>query len=147
MVTDERKHIRELGLRRIVRARARKQPGRGVRVFEVPPLNFEANEYFELIDWHLCTIREPPALRSLSDFDLQRFIHNVTTTAVTFPCFPSHTQAVERCDRQIISGVLAVTEASKAVIGHEARDGFIKARNAARVIMLTFNTKRENRTQ
>lgn len=138
MITDERKHIRELGLRRIMKARTSEQRGRGVRVFEVPPLNFEATDYFELIDWQLCAITEPPILKSLSDDDLQRFIHNGTTTAVTFSRFPSHTQAVERC-------VKAVTEASKAVIGHAARDGFIRARNVARVIMPTFNTKSEYR--
>ena len=105
MVTDERKHIRELGLRRIMRARASQQQGHGIRVFEVPPLNFEGTDYFELIDWQLCIITEPLVLRSLSDDDLHRFIHNGTTTAVTFPRLPSHTQAVERCVKAVTEGL------------------------------------------
>ena len=50
MLTDERPHIRELGLRRIMRARASKTRLRGVRCFEVSPFNFNAEEYFEMID-------------------------------------------------------------------------------------------------
>ena len=55
-----------------------------------------------------------------------------------FSRFPCHTQAVERC-------VKAVTEASLAVVGQEARDGFIRARINARAILPTFETKGEYR--
>ena len=64
MITDERKHVRELGLRRIMRARSSKQPERGVRIFDIPPFNFEAADYIDLIDWQLCTLTDPPVLKS-----------------------------------------------------------------------------------
>jgi len=90
-------------------------------------LKFEATDYFELIDWQLCTIgsiAESPALRSWSGDNLQIFIDNSATADVSFPRFPStHTQAVEKCIR-------ALPEASKTVIRHEARDGVIRARDS-----------------
>jgi hypothetical protein len=140
MITDNRKHIRELGLRRIMRARASKQSTNEVRIFKVPPFNFDAKDYEELIDWQSCTVTEPPVIKSMSDEDLQGFINNGETPVIEFPRFPCHTQAVERC-------VKAVTEASRLVIGHESRDGFIRARNTVRLIIPTFNSKSEYHTQ
>jgi hypothetical protein len=140
MITDDRKHVRELGVRRIMRARANVQLQHHIRVFEVPPLNFDARDYIELIDWRACSLSEPPATKSLSDDDLEGFVRSGETPVIQFPRFPCHTQAVERC-------VKAVTEASRAVIGQEARDGFIRARNKARMMMPTFNTKSEYRAQ
>jgi hypothetical protein len=49
---------------------------------------------------------------------------------------PCHTQAVERC-------VKLVTEASAAVCGTAARDGFIRVRNEARKKMPKFDTKND----
>jgi len=44
MMTDDRPHIRELTLRRILKARD--QPIRkGVRQFTVPPINFDCTDY------------------------------------------------------------------------------------------------------
>lgn len=139
MLTDERQAIRELGLRRIMRARASKTRLRVVRYFEVPPLNFDAAEYIDMIDWKNCVVTEPPVTKSLSDAELETLVRSKETPVVEFPRFPSHTQAVERC-------VKGVTEASIAVMGQEARDGFIRARINARAIMPTFETKSEYRT-
>ena len=62
MLTDERKHIRELGLRRILKARTIvKLPKRttkkrkstkttAIREFAIPKLNFEATDYVDLIN-------------------------------------------------------------------------------------------------
>lgn len=50
--------------------------------------------------------------------------------------FMCHTQAVERA-------VKLVTDASTAVCGESARDGFIRARIESRAIMPSFNTKKE----
>ncbi|CAH1110847.1 unnamed protein product [Psylliodes chrysocephalus] len=57
MLADERKHIRELAVRRILKARNKPE---GVRVFRIPNLNFEAQDYIDLIKWAECTITEPP---------------------------------------------------------------------------------------
>jgi hypothetical protein len=88
-----------------------------------------------MIDWQNCVITEPPATKSLSDEELESLVRSEETPVVQFPRFPCHTQAVERC-------VKAVTEASIAVMGQEARDGFIRARINARAIMPTFETKK-----
>ena len=46
VITDHRSHIRELGLRRVMKARAA-QPNAKIRKFEIPAnLNFDAVEYF-----------------------------------------------------------------------------------------------------
>ena len=136
MLTDDRPHIRKLGLRRIMRARASGTSLHGVRIFEVPPFNFDAEDYIDMIDWQKCVVTEPPVTKSISDEDLKSLVDNEETAVVEFQRFPCHTQAVERC-------VKAVTEASVAVMGQEARDGFIQARINARAIMPTFDTKSE----
>ena len=149
MLTDERKHIRELGLRRILKARTIvKLPKRttkkrkstkttAIREFAIPKLNFEATDYVDLINWQECNITEPPLTKHISDEDLKLLVGSGEATPVLdFPQFPCHTQAVERC-------VKLVTEASAAVCGAPARDGFIRARLEARRIMPLFDTKRQ----
>lgn len=49
MLTDTQKHIRELGARRILKART--DPGIELRLFQVPDLNLDAVSYVDLIDW------------------------------------------------------------------------------------------------
>jgi hypothetical protein len=44
MITDERPHLRELGLRRIMKARSHVSANK-IRRFRVPPLNLDATEY------------------------------------------------------------------------------------------------------
>ena len=134
MITDSRQHIRELGLKRIMHARASKKPREGIRMFQVPVLNFEANDYIDLINWKSSHITEPPVTNYITDDDLKLLIHSTEVPVITYPCFPCHTQAVERCVR-------AVTESVIAVVGEQARDGFIRSRNAARKIMPVFETK------
>ncbi|GBN35447.1 hypothetical protein AVEN_275759-1 [Araneus ventricosus] len=47
MITENRRFIRELGLRRIMAVIARKSIG--LRMFTIPDFNFEAEDYHELI--------------------------------------------------------------------------------------------------
>ena len=131
MITDDQQHVRELGLRRTLSARSSTTTTSEVRVFEVPPLNFQAEDYIDLINWQDCIITEPPFTKTVTDDDLQNFISNRDSPAIDFPRYPCHTQAVERC-------VKSVTE--------HARDGFIRSRIKARAIMPTFETKKEYRT-
>lgn len=72
MITDEKKNIRELGYRRILKARGEANKDQ-LRQFAVPTLNFEAEEYYELINWQKISITEPPLTAGISDEDLQRF--------------------------------------------------------------------------
>ncbi|KAK4871958.1 hypothetical protein RN001_016082 [Aquatica leii] len=67
MISDERKHIRKLSLLRILKARSvLPRKTKNVRVFKLSALCFEANQYFELIDWQKCEITEPLILSRIS---------------------------------------------------------------------------------
>lgn len=136
MMTDHRPHIRKLGLRRVMKARAVKPSGK-IRKFKIPAkLNFDAVEYFDMIDWAVCPISEPPVIKSMTDAELKELIMTEVTPTVSFPKFPCHTQSVER-------HVKLVTEAAKTVCGQKSRDGFIRARIASRQLMPTFESKRD----
>ncbi|KAG0711470.1 hypothetical protein GWK47_020547 [Chionoecetes opilio] len=133
MITDARPHIRELGVRRIMKARKEAKLVT-VRVFKVPTLNFEAEDYTSMIDWRKEPITEPPVTMKIDDETLLRFIHEDVTPIVSFSRYPCHTQAVER-------HIKLVTEASAAVCGKESRDGFIRVWLESQAKMPKFETK------
>ena len=135
MLSDERKHIRELAMRRILRARSEEY---GLRVFSIPKLNFAATDYIDLIDWQKTPVSEPPILANNSADDIEMFVACGDTPVMDFPKYPCHTQAVERC-------VKLVTEASSLVCGVKTRDGFIRVRLESRHIMPRFDTTGEYR--
>ena len=135
MLTDEWKQIRELGLRRILKARI-KFDHQKIRTFTIPPLNFDANDYIGLITWQNCNVTEPPLTHEASSEDLELMVKAKDAPLVEFPQFLCHTQAVKRC-------IKLVTETSAAVCGTVARDGLIRARLASRKIIPCFNTKSE----
>ncbi|KAK4876600.1 hypothetical protein RN001_009106 [Aquatica leii] len=131
-------NIRELGLRRILKARSvLPRKTKNVRVFKLSALCFEANECFELIDWQKCEITEPPILSRISTQDLKDFMNNPESShRSNFEKYHCHTQCVER-------SIKLVTEASAAVCGPDSRDGFIRVRADSRKNMPCFNTKSE----
>src|SRR6218665_367207 len=51
MISDTRKHIRALGLRRILKSRNDSHPENGVQTFVIPELNFAVSDYIHIIDW------------------------------------------------------------------------------------------------
>uniref|UniRef100_A0A8D8VVF7 Uncharacterized protein n=1 Tax=Cacopsylla melanoneura TaxID=428564 RepID=A0A8D8VVF7_9HEMI len=131
MLEDQRAHIRELALRKILKAR-KLQSSDAIRQFNIPTLNFQAEEYYNIISWEMPL--EPAATLKLSDQEIKTLIAtNKELDAVRLPC---HTQAVER-------HIKLVTEASVAVCSEEARDGFIRARQKSRQAIPTFETKKE----
>src|SRR6218665_328075 len=80
MITDHRPHIREL--RRVMKARAAHHIGQ-IRRFKVPAeLNFDAVEYFDMIDWAVCPISEPPVLKAMTDAELKGSRHAKTELRV-----------------------------------------------------------------
>jgi len=133
LLTDDQEPIRQLGLRRLLKAR--KNVHRGIRVFKIPELNYEATTYIDLINWPDIHTTAPPLLSKLSDEEITQLIHDENPAVLQFPRLPCHTQAVER-------SVKLVTEASAAVCGPTARDGFIRVRLESRVKMPCFNTKK-----
>lgn len=88
-----------------------------------------------MIDWSHVEISEPPLTSNISDDELNAMFLEVPDEIdiVKYPC---HTQAVERC-------IKLVTEASAAVRGHDALEGFIKYRVASRNALPTFENKRQ----
>lgn len=132
MITDERQHVRELALRRVMKFKINSTSNE-IRIFNVPAINFDAEDYTELINWQIPNLTAPPLLKNLSCEDLKDIIRNVPKI-VNILSFPYHSQAVERC-------VKLVTEASSSVCGDDARDGFIRTRIASRATLSKFDTK------
>jgi len=136
MLTDNRKHIRELAMRRILRARSERTTK--IRQFNIPPFNFSATDYIDIIDWKQLAATEPPLTAHISKDELQMFVANREVPVIDFPKFPCYTQSVERC-------VKLVTEACAAVCGTDSRDGFIRVGIKSRTNMPKFDTKGQYR--
>ena len=132
MINDERSYIRELGWRRILKAK--KMGYKGIRRFKLPHLVFESTDYVNMINWQENEITEPPLCKKLTNTEIENNIRN--KTLICFPALPSHTQAVERT-------VKLVTDASQKVIGRENRDGHINALLTSRSKLPKFNTKKD----
>lgn len=70
MLVDDRDYIRELALRRIIKAREAESPTKR-RIFRIPKINFSAKDYTEIIVWHESQITAPPVLQHISIEELQ----------------------------------------------------------------------------
>lgn len=73
MLTDNDKHIRELGCSRVIKARSLKLSE--LRSFKIPKIGFDSNTY-HLIDWQSedLVLTEPPLLREISTDDLKKIV-------------------------------------------------------------------------
>ena len=83
MITDELKHIRELGLHRILKARSNRVVE--IRKFTIPELNFNSSDYTDLIDWHKNSITEPLLSGDDSDVVIADLIKNGDSPIIDFP--------------------------------------------------------------
>lgn len=135
MLTDRKKHIRELAARRILKARNSPHLSKLPRVFEVPKINLNATSYIDLIDWQE-NFFEPPVLRDVTDEEFLSIVESKGDENLTFLKLPCHTQAVER-------SVKTVTEASMQLCDKKSREGYIKAKIEARKLMPKFESKRD----
>lgn len=134
MITDERKHIRELAARRILKARSMSHPSTS-RLLQVPLINFNATSYIDLINWQE-NLTEPPLLKNLSDHEFQDIVESGGESKPLFLRLPCHTQAVERA-------VKITTEASISQCTKKSRLGAIKAKLESRNVMPKFETKKD----
>ena len=138
MLEDEDKAIRKEALDKIKAVRAkglvkiRTKIARGVRLFKVPQLNWEATSYTRMIDWQKSVVTEPPVVKSFSDDMLKQ----VYSQPLNLPDYSVHTQSVERA-------VKLVSEASKEVYGGKARHSLILSRLESREQRPSYDTKRE----
>jgi len=95
VATDERPHIRPLALRRVLILRSsQNETYTTPRIFKVPLLIFEAQDYTELINWSSNNRADPPIFRSFKSTQVEENIH--TSDMLQLKSFPCHTQAVER---------------------------------------------------
>ncbi|KAK0045507.1 hypothetical protein Bpfe_025113 [Biomphalaria pfeifferi] len=132
MVTDDRDHIKQLGLRRILKARQEQKTG--IRKFCIPRLNFDSTDCVDLINWQEAEVTAPPLFANIPISEITSRIHDQNNIMLPIIQVPCHTQAVER-------HVKLVTEASQSVCGERARNGFIKNRILSRQQMTAFNQK------
>ncbi|RVE41638.1 hypothetical protein evm_013716 [Chilo suppressalis] len=94
MITDDKKHVRKLVARRILKARSIAQSPTP-RLFEVPLIDFNAYTYIDLINCQE-NLTEPPILKNLSDQEIQKIVESGGESEILFIRLPCHTQAVER---------------------------------------------------
>ena len=130
MVFDKRRHIRELGLKRVLKSRQTVSRGKCIRNFVTPTLNFDA----ELIDWNVAKLSSPPLLRRVTNEKIHSFVQSGDIPDWDVKKCPFHSQAVERC-------VKLVTEASLKVCDSQSRDGFIRTTLKSRSMIPDFTTK------
>ena len=94
---NSRKHIRELPVRRILSARDKKTKNSGcLHFFKLPELNFEADNYTDLIHWSNCAVTEPPLTMHIKDKDSKKMCKEETFPVLTFEEIPCLKQFVER---------------------------------------------------
>lgn len=131
MLADTDETVRRQAVSRIVRCR--EEATDELRPYQLPAINFDAENYTQLIDWSQERITEPPLTASLSE-------HELSSVGESMPSYPVHTQAVERA-------VQLVTQAASAVVGQSARHGYICARLKHRTAMFfyVFESKRDFR--
>ena len=112
-------------------------PGEGeVRKFQSPSLDFDAVDYYCLVNWQDVPRTSPPRLRDIRDDEIEAAIEvpqKWTLEKYTYPC---HTQSVER-------QIKVVTETAASVFGGLRRDGYIRAKLASRKEVLHFGSKKD----
>ncbi|KAF2889659.1 hypothetical protein ILUMI_16514 [Ignelater luminosus] len=65
MLFDDREHILELALQRIIKAREAESSTKR-RIFKPPKINFSARDYTEIIVWQECQVTPPPGWVSVT---------------------------------------------------------------------------------
>ena len=134
MINDDQKHVRELGWRRILKARTLARSA--IRSFEIPELNFNSSTFIDMIKWQNTGITEPPLTKNMSQEEITKLIQTGGMLSSHYKDIPCHTQAVERL-------IKLVTEASEHVCGEAEREGFIKNTLESRKNMPKFDTKKQ----
>lgn len=139
MITDSNLGIRKLGLKKILVAREKAYNDDYILKSdsELPQINFEAENYYEMIDWSITSYISPPVLKNVSNEELiTRLSNSQASTDWEFCKYPCHTVAVERL-------VKLVTEASKKVCGKDRRNGYIRATLLSRQTFQRYDSKKQ----
>ncbi|GBL91261.1 hypothetical protein AVEN_195144-1 [Araneus ventricosus] len=101
MLVNEREHNRELGYRRILKARQTVPKKKTVRNFVLPKINFQASDYIEIINWNYCVVYPPPMLRGLSEDDIKSLINknHKIKSHYALQTHPDCGEVLQTCDR------------------------------------------------
>lgn len=142
MLADDRVHIKELALRKIIQIRKSFTELTPIRQFKLQPLNFNADEIIDLVNWENPT--EPPLTRMIpTDVISEALVDFNMVDTIILPAMkeiPCHTQATERA-------IKIVTESCLAVCGPVRREGWIKNKQESCRIMPKFHTKKQYKIQ
>ena len=118
-----------------VRAKPPKAPRakvlRKIRKFKIPPLNWDAQVWWDIIDWDKVEVFEPTLLSEIGSEELAQSV----VKPLIFPNFPCHSQSVERA-------VKLVTEAAYKVWGTDRRHNHIVSVIASRKARKPFKSKK-----
>ena len=122
---------RRFGVKKLLKLRGDKEMG-DTRVrprIHAPYFNKNATKLTDLISWDE-NVYEPIFTCSLTPDNIREILDR----PLVVPYLPVHGQSMERLVKQ-------VTVACESVFGFEARDGFLRAREANRIMMPKNNTK------
>ena len=139
IVNDENTIVLELGLKRVLPSRKLcKGPLTKIRAFKLSKINFDADMYYEMIDWQNVELTPPPLLHDFTNDEIDKAIveGNPLLLGSKLLNISCHPQAVERM-------IKLVTVASSKVCVQTSRDGYIRAALQSRKVIPTFNTKNQ----
>ena len=82
MIADDSEHVRDLGLRRILKAHLTSTT-KFAKQFRLPTLNFASADNTEMIDWSAKNIIQPPLTSNIFERELMKYIKHNNTPATT----------------------------------------------------------------
>lgn len=101
------------------------------RQFKAPPVNFEARNLPQLIDWEKVKLSEPLVTATMSSQEVVACLDSPLLVPATWQC---HSQSMERAIRK-------VSEASLMVVGEEKREGWIRCAEESRKVLKKPDSK------
>lgn len=136
MLFDENPEMRRNGFEKILHLRNTSEQEYGiVRDYKAPIINFDCENYQELIDWEV-NITEPPLTRSIPYEELKVFAEcnkMLDDDIINISC---HIQATER-------HIQVVSQASSAAATKARREGIIAAKITSRKKRPKFDSKKD----
>ncbi|GBN79807.1 hypothetical protein AVEN_243362-1 [Araneus ventricosus] len=107
-VFGERRHVRELRLRRVLKARQSILSFKNIRNLITRALNFEASDDTKINDWSTTKLSSPPLLQKITKEVFNSFIKSGDTPDLDIKKFLYHTQAVDQCMKLLSEALLKV---------------------------------------
>ena len=133
LVSSERLEERKFAVDQILTLRGKREFGdTSVRPRITPKLNLSATSLQKMISWKSGQIEEPVFTCSMSNEEIKMIIDQ----PFDVPKYSIHTHSTERAVKQ-------VTEAAAAVVGQQARDGYIRAKAHHRELVPCFKSKKD----